>query len=88
MFNGITNALSLSKLLYGLSKSIDIIKKITPIYNDISPLIKNIPAFKEKISTYLYTSNHSKNPIKNIERDVKAIKVNNNYNIKGPTFFQ
>lgn len=44
------NGLSIVRILGGISKSLDIIQKISPLYNDIKPLFK-------KINIYLTTNN-------------------------------
>ena len=46
-----TNGLSIVRILGGISKSLDIIQKISPLYNDIKPLFK-------KINIYLTTNNN------------------------------
>ena len=88
MLNEISQSLSLSKILYGVSRSIDIIKRIAPIYNEIKPLVQKFPEFKEKITEYMNKTNHSKNLIKNVENDTHLIKTDNIFDTKGPTFFQ
>jgi hypothetical protein len=45
------NGLSIVRILGGISKSLDIIQKISPLYNDIKPLFK-------KINIYLTTNNN------------------------------
>ena len=45
------NGLSIVRILGGISKSLEIIQKISPLYNDIKPLFK-------KINIYLTTNNN------------------------------
>lgn len=88
------SGLSFSKILFGLSRSLQIAKNIVPIYEQVSPLIKKVPSVMNKISTFrnqIYNintsslSNSSNNNIINTQK--KSIKADNS-NIFGPTFFQ
>lgn len=81
-FSGLSPSnLSLLKILNGLSSSINIAKKILPIYNDIKPLAKSIPNIINKIKN-INISNISSNTLTN------QIKSSENTNKSGPVFFQ
>lgn len=54
------NSLSLLKIIDGLSKSINIAKKIIPIYKEVKPLINKSEEYIKKLQNI----NVSKQPIK------------------------
>lgn len=84
MFHNISNTLSISKLLLGISKSLGIIKELSPIYDEIKPFIKKIPKFREKMVEYINYQNPSK-----IISNHKLIPDNTKKNHgSGPIFFQ
>ena len=88
MNSGPGGALSLMRILGSLSRSISIIRQITPIYKDLQPLIKKTPEIFKRISNF-------RNGIRTMED--KFVLPNNSSrvnttNIKseqsGPIFFR
>ncbi len=80
------NNLSLSKIITTLSKTLDSINQIIPLYREAKPLLNNLKSSINIIKDWgTKTSSNivdNKN-IKNIRKKVELIK-----NINNPTFFQ
>ncbi len=80
------NNLSLSKIITTLSKTLDSITQIIPLYREAKPLLNNLKSSINIIKDWgTKTSSNivdNKN-IKNIRKKVELIK-----NINNPTFFQ
>lgn len=89
MFPGGPNPLSFTRILSGISKSLNIANQIIPIYQQVSPMIKNArsafgmlkeinaPAASKKVI------NHEKTPNTNTTK-----KITNSSNFNSPSFFQ
>ena len=92
---GITNNLSLTKVISGISKTLNIANQVIPLYQQVKPIINNassiLSVFKE------FNSNDDKNTTPSPSNSVKstASVVTNNLPEKKelvanglPTFFQ
>lgn len=82
------NGLSLMRILGSASKAIGIFKQISPIINDVKPLLSKMPKLIERLN------NVRENSLKFKNRTLQTLEtLNAEKNIKtsinpGPTFFQ
>lgn len=77
MFPSTQSPLTLSKIIGGLSHSLNIVKRCIPIYESAKPMIANAKNAYNKITS---SSTKQIKPIK------KVVMNNNNFN--NPTFFK
>lgn len=81
------NAFNLSKILSGLSRTLNIANQVIPIYKDTKPLINNVKSIYSLIknnSNSSITSAHKTENIKHSETKKETIKSHDNYS---PQFF-
>ena len=78
MFPKSFSSLSLSKIISGASKSINIIKEVMPIYQKVLPVASNVKNILIK--------NLNKNDTKLSSKEKTITKNSNSYN--SPTFFK
>lgn len=67
---GITNNLSISKVIKGISKTLNIANQVIPLYQQVKPIINNassiLSVFKE------FNSNDDKNTTSNSSNNIKT----------------
>ena len=67
---GITNNLSISKVIKGISKTLNIANQVIPLYQQVKPIINNassiLPVFKE------FNSNDDKNTTSSSSNNIKT----------------
>ena len=78
----ITNTLSISKVINGLSRTLNVINQVIPLYQQTKPVISNI----KNIYDLVKNNNNSFNKKQTI--DIKVNKKNTSSNIANPVFFQ
>ena len=76
------NELSLTKIITGFSKSLNIANQLIPLYKQVKPIIQNGNKILSKINDLNIKTNNKTN-IENKTNDIKTVKNNNK-----PTFFQ
>lgn len=85
MFPQSTNPLTLTKIISGLSKSVNIVNQVIPLYEQSKPMINSV----KKIFSYLNKGNDNAN--KTVENQIpkteKPKKVAVKSNLNNPTFF-
>ncbi len=81
----ITNPLSFTKIISGISKSLNIVNQVIPLYKEVKPIISNasgiLSVFKEMNKEENATINKEPETIKN--ESIKKEEINNTL-----TFFQ
>lgn len=81
----ITNPLSFTKIISGISKSLNIVNQVIPLYKEVKPIISNasgiLSVFKEMNKEENATINEEPETIKN--ESIKKEEINNTL-----TFFQ
>lgn len=81
----ITNPLSFTKIISGISKSLNIVNQVIPLYKEVKPIISNasgiLSVFKEMNKEENATINKEPETIKN--EAIKKEEINNTL-----TFFQ
>ena len=81
----ITNPLSFTKIISGISKSLNIVNQVIPLYKEVKPIISNasgiLSIFKEMNKEENATINKEPETIKN--ESIKKEEINNTL-----TFFQ
>lgn len=90
MFNGITTTgLTLGKVISGISKSLNVVNQLIPLYREVKPVINNV---KTVLGTMKEVSNANTNKdIKNHITETKIIKKDistiGNISNNNPVFF-
>lgn len=90
----ISSSFSIGKLVGGLSKTLNVVNQVIPLYKEAKPMIQNA---RNTFSLIKEFTNTTTNRITvNTEKNIKPIKekletlnktTNNEENKKGPTFF-
>ena len=83
MYGGPLKVLSFSRIISGISKSLNLVSQIIPIYEKAKPLISNT---KKAISSIKSVNIPPKMQVKSITNKSYAPSVNTDYN--NPTFFK
>ena len=78
MYQGPSSFLSLSKILTGLSKTLNIANKIIPLYEKAKPITNNFKKIVKVLNQKQTTSKQTKNVPKN----------KNTFQFNNPTFFK
>ena len=76
---GILSKLSLSSIIRGTSKTLNVINQTIPMVKQMSPIVKNLKTMFNVLNEFKKTDTNTEEVIKN-----KEINTNND---KGPTFF-
>lgn len=87
----LSNTLSFSKVLSGLSKTLTVANQVLPLYKQAKPLLNNLSNVKTILSSFTQsnndtTSNKTKNTISSNNKNVEIKKDVNIPNL--PTFFR
>jgi len=83
--NSLRSGLSLSKILFGVSRSLQIAKNIVPIYQQISPLVRKVPSI---INGFTNMKNNIANiQNKSVVNGAKKTILPTISNTFGPKFF-
>ncbi len=87
--NGVGGGLSLMRLLGTLSRTIGMVRQITPIYKDMKPLFSKVPLFLEKLNNIRNVNYNIKNySLNNIVNDDSNSFTTSDKSASNPTFFQ
>lgn len=82
---GSSGGLSLLRVLGSVSKTINIIKQITPIYKDIKPLIEKAPLLFKRLNTVREATYTIK---QNLSVPLLESDIDQKKNTNGPVFFR
>lgn len=87
--NTINTGLNLTKVLTGISKGLNIVNQVIPIYQQVKPMISNAKKVIGVLNE-IKTPNNTKTTIENVEYKEKEItkKTELKQNQSNPVFFQ
>lgn len=89
MFPGrnLTNLLNIPRIINSLNNTLDVTKRIIPIYKEAKPMISNIRDSFNKLKKYANNNviEHAHNNTKNVKEKINTIKSVDSNN---PQFFQ
>lgn len=89
----ISSSFSIGKVIGGISKTLNVVNQVIPLYREAKPMIQNARNAFSLIKEFTNTTTNKvvTNTTKNMEpikQKVEILKQNNlNENKKGPTFF-
>lgn len=88
--SGASSGLSLVRVLGTLSRTLGIVRQISPIYKEIKPIISKAPVFLERLGALRMNANNFKNLNYGNSMPMKSTNETDNIqkNNSGPVFFQ
>lgn len=88
--SGASSGLSLVRVLGTLSRTLGIVRQISPIYKEIKPIISKAPVFLERLGALRMNANNLKNLNFGNSTPMKSTNETDNIqkNNSGPVFFQ
>lgn len=90
----VSNTLSFTKVLSGLSKTLTVANQVIPLYKQAKPLLNNLNSVKTILSSFTQSNNSTENNSKISKKNAitfntKSAETSNEINIPNlPTFFR
>lgn len=91
MFPGPSNGLNLTKIIGGISRSLNIANQIIPLYEQTKPMIQNARkafSFLKDINLPKSTNPNNENPSQILSSTNKKTITQSNSSINNPRFFK